>query len=102
MVATSNGDTYELHSLINIVVTTSDRVSANSLLVSIGVATALLKHFQIAKTTFTRPCMLNISFSMYRKDTLLATSNGDNYVLYSIINIKVAALFGVTAYHLSW
>jgi len=36
--------------------------------------------------------MLNLSFFTYGKHALLATVNGDNYVLYSIINILVAAL----------
>ena len=45
-----------------------------------------------AGTTFKMSCMLNLSFFTYGKHALLATVNGDNYVLYSIINILVAAL----------
>ena len=41
---------------------------------------------------FKMSCMLNLSFFTYGKDASLATLNGDNYVLYSIINILVAAL----------
>jgi hypothetical protein len=40
-------------------------------------------HFQTAKTTITRLCMLNLSYSTYEKKTLLATPyDNNNYVLY--------------------
>ena len=68
-----SGDIYVLHYLINIAV----------FYAIIGVATAWLKHFQIAKMTITRLCMLNVSYSTYGKNTLLATPYDDNnYVLY--------------------